>query len=108
MRRREFIALIGSTSAAVAARAQPPAVRRIAILMGVGSTDPEGQARLNAFLRGLQDKGWVDGRNLHIEQRWGGGERDSFRAFAAELVSKEPEAILANTPPAVEALRDLT
>jgi ABC-type uncharacterized transport system substrate-binding protein len=80
-------------------------VRRIAILMGVGKSDPEGQARLKAFRRGLGEAGWVEGRNLHIEDRWGAGDPQNFRAYAAELVRQRPEAILANTPPAVSALR---
>jgi hypothetical protein len=107
MRRREFITMLGCAAAAwpLAARAQQPAmlVRRIAILMGVGKSDPEGQARLKAFRRGLGEAGWVEGRNLHIEDRWGASDPQDFRAYAAELVRQRPEAILANTPPAVSA-----
>jgi ABC-type uncharacterized transport system substrate-binding protein len=108
LRRREFITLIAGAAAAwpLAARAQQAMlVRRIAILMGVGKSDPEGQARLKAFRRGLGEAGWVEGRNLHIEDRWGAGDPQDFRAYAAELVRQRPEAILANTPPAVSALR---
>jgi len=95
IRRREFITLLGGAAVAwpLAARAQQSErMRRIAILMGVSQSDPEGQARLKAFQRGLGEAGWVEGRNLHIEDRWGAG-------------LQRPEAILANTPPAVSALR---
>jgi putative tryptophan/tyrosine transport system substrate-binding protein len=107
MRRREVIAALGAASVgwAVIANAQPRPLLRIAILMGVAESDPEGQARLSAFRRGLEEAGWLEGRNLQIERRWGSGEPAAFRAYAAELVSLRPEAILANTPPAVSALR---
>ena len=108
MRRREFITLLGGAAAAlpIGVRAQQTErVRRIAILMGVSQSDPEGQARLKAFQRGLGEAGWVGGRNLHIEDRWGAGDPQRFRAYATELVLQRPEAILANTPPAVSALR---
>jgi len=108
IRRREFITLLGGAAVAwpLAARAQQSErMRRIAILMGVSQSDPEGQARLKAFQRGLGEAGWVEGRNLHIEDRWGAGDPQRFRAYATELVLQRPEAILANTPPAVSALR---
>jgi putative ABC transport system substrate-binding protein len=108
MRRRDFMALLGGAMpawpAAAKAQQRQPA-RRIAVLMGVAMSDPEGQARLEAFQRGLREAGWVEGRNLEIEQRWGAGDPSAFRAHAAELVGQGPEAILANTPPAVSALR---
>ena len=74
MTRREFITLMGSAAAwPLAARAQPvDRVRRIAVLIGAYSqTDREGQARVTAFFDTLQRLGWIDGRNLRIEYRWG-------------------------------------
>jgi putative ABC transport system substrate-binding protein len=73
--------------------------------MGVGESDPEGQARLEAFRLGLEEAGWLEGRNLRIEHRWASGDPGAFRAHAAELVGLRPEAILANTPLSVSALR---
>jgi putative ABC transport system substrate-binding protein len=106
MRRREFIGgLTGAAACPLVARAQHQPVRRIGILMGVPKIDPEGQARLKAFQNGLGEAGWIEERNLHIEDRWSGGDPKAFRAYAAELVAQRPEAILANTPLAVSALR---
>ena len=68
-RRREFITLLGGAAAAawpIAARAQPERMRRIGVLTGQAASDPEGQARLAAFLQGLQESGWSVGRNVRI------------------------------------------
>ena len=82
MRRREFITLLGSAAAAwpfdVRAQ-QSDGIRRIGVLMSLAADDREGQARLAAFVQGLQELGWIDGRNLRIDTRWaaGDGERSS-------------------------------
>jgi putative ABC transport system substrate-binding protein len=68
-RRRQFITLLGSAAAAwpLAARAQQPErMRRIGVLMSLAVDDPEGQARLTAFLQSLQELGWADGRNIRF------------------------------------------
>src|SRR5262249_41622358 len=100
MSRREFIALLGSAAAAwpLAARAQQPTdrVRRIGVLMPFTSDDSESQARLMAFAQGLQQLGWAVGRNVRIETRWGAGDADRYRKYAAELVALAPDVILAN------------
>src|SRR6266481_6876888 len=72
MRRREFITLIGGAVAwPLAARAQQPErMRRIGVLMNTGTDEPESQARLAAFMQGLQELGWAAGRNLRIDHRW--------------------------------------
>jgi hypothetical protein len=71
MRRRQFIALLGGAVAwPLAARAQQgERVRRISVLMSVAADDREGQARLAAFLQGLQELGWIDGRNVRVDTR---------------------------------------
>src|SRR5262249_39020777 len=58
--------------------------------------DPLGQARIAAFLQGLQQLGWTDGRNVRIDTRWGGGNADDIRKYAAELVGVAPDVILAS------------
>jgi putative ABC transport system substrate-binding protein len=85
MRRREFITLLGGAAAwPLAAWAQQgERVRRIGVLMNVAADDPEGQARLTAFVQGLQQLGWTDGRNVRIDYRWGGGDADRIRRYAA-------------------------
>ena len=66
--------------------------------------DPEWQARSNAFVQGLQERGWSDGRNLRIEYRWGLGD-PTVRKYAAELVALAPDVILAAGASAVAALQ---
>ena len=96
MRRREFIAgLSGAVAMPLVARAQER-VRRIGVLMGGPvEDDPETQARVRAFLQALQQLGWTDGRNVRIDIRWGGGDADRSRRYAAELVALAPDVILA-------------
>jgi putative ABC transport system substrate-binding protein len=110
MRRREFLTLIGGASSwPLAVRAQhPEPMKRIGVLMGWAETDPYAQAALAAFLKGLQQLGWVDGRNLRIEPRWAAGDAGRMRDFARELVDLRPEMILANTTPATAALHEKT
>ena len=79
MKRREFITLLGGAAAAwpLAARAQQPErVRRIGVLMTTAADDAEAQARIAAFLQGLQQLGWTDGRNVRIDTRWAAGDAD--------------------------------
>src|SRR5262245_65989595 len=87
IRRREVITLLGGAAAAwpFAARAQQPErVRRIGVLMSVAANDPEGQARLAAFLHSLQQLGWIDGRNVRIDTRWGAGSTEEIRKHRSE------------------------
>ena len=98
MRRREFITLLGGAAAwPLAARAQQrERMRRIGVLVGtLPAGDPEWQARSNAFVQGLQERGWSDGRNLRIDYRWGLGDSDRLRKYVAELVALAPDVILA-------------
>jgi ABC transporter substrate binding protein len=90
MRRREFIAVLGGAAAAwpFAARAQhPERMRRIGVLMNRVADDPEAQARLKALVQGLQQLGWVEGRNVRMDVRWTAGIADHVYRHAAELVA---------------------
>ena len=110
-RRREFITLLGAAAAAwpLAARAQRrERMRRIGVLMNLTPDDAEGQARLAAFLHGLQEAGWAVGRNVRIDLRWGGGDPDSFRKQAAELVALTPDVVFASGIPAATPLLQAT
>ena len=71
-------------------------MRRIGVFMSLVADDKEGQARLAAFLQGLQELGWTDGRNVRIDVRWGAGDADRNRRHAAELVALAPDVILAS------------
>jgi putative ABC transport system substrate-binding protein len=110
MRRREFITLVGGAVAwPLAARAQQPErVRRIGVLMALSANDPEGQARVAAFLQGLQGLGWSVGRNVIIDIRWSTGDSADTRKYAMELVALAPDVILASSSNAVAPLLQVT
>jgi putative ABC transport system substrate-binding protein len=111
MQRREFITLLGGAAAAwpIVARAQQPErMRRIGVLMNLAADDAEGQARLAAFLQGLQEAGWAVGRNAHIDLRWSAGDAEQFRKQAAELVALAPDVVLTSGIPVLAALLQAT
>jgi len=107
-RRREFITLLGGAAAAwpLATRAQQAErVRRIGVLLSLEESDPEGKAQLSGLTQGLAELGWIDGRNLRMEVRRGGGDVDRIRTFAKELVALQPDVIVAQGTPATAALQ---
>jgi putative tryptophan/tyrosine transport system substrate-binding protein len=109
MRRRDFITLLGGAAATwpLMARAQQPErIRRIGVLMGATENDPENRARLVAFLDGLQQLGWTNGRNVRVDIR--AASADRRRTYAAELVGLAPDVILASTSASVAALQQAT
>jgi hypothetical protein len=89
MKRREFITLVGGAAAAwpLATRAQQPQrMRRIGVFMPGTADDPEYQARNAAFLQGLGELGWIVGRNVRIDYRWGAGDVDRYRARSGAAI----------------------
>jgi putative ABC transport system substrate-binding protein len=105
MKRREFISLLGGAAAwPLAARAQQPGgMRRIGVLMAAAADDPENQARMAAFLQGLAQLGWSDGRNVRIDIRWATTNADDLRRHAAELTALAPDVLVAATGTATVA-----
>jgi putative tryptophan/tyrosine transport system substrate-binding protein len=111
VKRREFITLLGGAAAAwpLAARAQQPErMRRIGVLMAMTADDPESAPRLASFAQGLQQSGWTLGQNVRVDYRWGGGNADNMRKYAAELVALAPDVILAHSSAAVAPLLQAT
>ena len=111
MQRREFIRLLGGAAAAwpLAVRAQQfEHVRRISVLNGLAADDPQGKALNAAFLQGLQELGWIDGRNVQIAYRWGAGNVDDMRKYAAELVALAPDVMVAGGGASVGPLLQAT
>jgi putative tryptophan/tyrosine transport system substrate-binding protein len=108
MRRREFIKLLGGTTAIwpIAGRAQQRGqIARIGVLISTAADDPEGQARITAFRQGLQKLGWTEGQNVRIDIRSTGGDPALDRKFATELVALAPDVILATASQTVAALQ---
>jgi len=110
MRRRDFIRLLSGTALwPLAARAQPAErMRHIGVLLQATKNDLEFQPRLKAFLDGLAQFGWTEGRNLQLEYRWAGGNADEIRRHAAELVVLAPDVLVAVGSAAVGALQQAT
>jgi ABC-type uncharacterized transport system substrate-binding protein len=111
MRRREFISLLGSAAAAwplAALAQQTERVRRIGVLLNVAADDPESLTRVTAFAQGLQELGWIDGRNVRIDYRWGGADVGRIRKYAAELLTLAPDVIVSSGTPTVAALEQAT
>ena len=99
MRWREFITRLGGAASVLpfAARAQQAErMRRIGVIVAWAAGDPEGRGRLAAFLQGLQQVGWIVGRNVRIDTRWGGGDAERIHKHAAELATLAPDVILAS------------
>jgi putative ABC transport system substrate-binding protein len=112
--RRKLLALLGGAAASsvcwpLAARAQQPVqMRRIGFMTNVGESDSEAQSMVSALHKALRQLGWINGRNLQIDHRWGAGSTERNAAHAEELVALKPDVIVAHTTPSVLALRSET
>jgi ABC-type uncharacterized transport system substrate-binding protein len=107
MKRREFITLLGGSARGRLRRGQQPEpMRRIGVLTsGAAADDPDGRARSAVFLQSLQQLGWTDGRNIRVDYRWGVGDPDNMRKYAAELVALAPDVLVASGTASVSLLR---
>ena len=83
-------------------------MRRVGVLSNISESDPEAQSMAAALHRGLRELGWVNGRTLQVDHRWGAGNPQRIAAFANELVALKPDVIVAHTTPSVLALRNET
>jgi putative tryptophan/tyrosine transport system substrate-binding protein len=111
IRRREFITLLGGATAVlpVAVRAQQPErMRRVGVLMSPREDDVEAQTRAGVLSKGLGELGWTEGRNIHIDYRWAGGDAARAKDYARELVGLTPDVIIANSTLCLNAVRNET
>ena len=110
MRRRDFIALLGSTAAwpLAAGAQQGNRVRRIGVLWQGDENDPESKSRVSVLTQALSGFGWTDGRNVRVDFRWWGDDTNRMRALAQELVGLQPDIILAITTAETVALQQET
>jgi len=111
LKRRDFITLFGGAAAAwpLAGRAkQAERMRRIGVLMGYPEGDPQAQANVTALLQGLQNLGWIEGRNVQIDYRWAGGDPDKAQTFARELIAIMPDVMVPSTNQVTRILQQET
>ena len=111
MRRRDFLKVVtglGAVMPSVAVAQQAERVRRIGMLLQAAKGDVEFELRIKAFLQGLEQFGWTEGRNLQLEIRWAGGNSEDIRKHAAELVALAPDVLVAAGSAPVGALQQST
>ena len=110
MIRRQFITLLGGAAAwPLAARAQQgERMRRVGVFTNLAADDPESQARIGAFLQGLQQSGWTIGSNVRLDYRWGTTDYARYQQYAAELVALDPDVILCVAGVALTSLQQAT
>ncbi len=106
--RRGFIVALSSVPSWPTVAGAQQHLRRIAVLMAVRETDPDGQARLKALLQGLDTHGWREGKNMRTEVRWTDGTPEELRNAALHLVALKPDVIVANGSVGVAALKQTT
>src|SRR3954466_7634282 len=107
IRRREFITLLGGAAASwpLAARAQQgDRLRRIGVLMSYAKSDPDGGGFVAAFRERLQQLGWLEGRDIRIDDRWAALDAEALQRFAKELIALQPDLILSQTTNSTAAL----
>jgi putative ABC transport system substrate-binding protein len=107
MRRREFVTLLGGAAAwPFAARADSSErMRRIGVLIGNSEGDGESTPGLAAFRKGLEQLGWIEGRNLQIDVRYGQSKLDRIEMLVKELVASRPDVLLAHSTPVTAAMK---
>jgi putative tryptophan/tyrosine transport system substrate-binding protein len=107
MRRRGFLGILCGVAAwPIAAGAQQPdRVRRVGVLMNASPNDSESQARLAAFMQGLEGAGWVAGRNMRVDIRWSLADAGRVRRDASELIALHPDVVLAGVGSTIPSLQ---
>src|SRR5262252_6067005 len=111
MKRREFITLVGGGAAVwpLAARAQQAErMRRLAALLQLTKDNVEAQRWVAALRDGLQKLGWVEGRNLRIDYRWGGTDMNTLKGLAKEIVAAKPDVIFTGSSSTTQMLKQQT
>src|SRR5262249_51007068 len=110
MRRREFITLLGAAATwPLAVRAQQSQrVRRIGALQSLAADDLAAKSSIAAFTHRLQELGWAEGRNLHVDYYWAAGDLSRVRAAAVELARAQPDVIFTAGSPSLRAAQQAT
>jgi putative ABC transport system substrate-binding protein len=105
MKRRKFLTLLGGAAAMPFPARTQERVRRIGVLVNLKQGDSAGSSFVTGFRQSLQELGWMDGRNVRIDMRWGAGDRQRYRKYASELAALAPDVIFAATTDAVVSVQ---
>ena len=111
MRRRDFIVFLGGTTAwplAALAEQPTPAARRLGVLMQPSAQAAKARGFLDAFIKALQEAGWVEGQNVIFERRFADGKAELLANLAAELVQLRVDAIVTDSTPSARAAKIAT
>jgi putative tryptophan/tyrosine transport system substrate-binding protein len=108
MRRRDFVRLFGATIALPTPLAAQPKLPRVGVLFSFAAGDPQQQQNVSAFVRSLEESGWMPGRTVNVEYRYGAGDRAWMQGYAEELVAAGPDVLFGNGTAVLTALRDAT
>ena len=111
MRRRDFVAGLGSTAVLLPLESHAqlsPRQRRLGVLIGALPNDPGGQTEVTTFVKSLAELGWIEGRNISIAYRWSGANIALAEVSAKELMALNPDILLARSTPPTIALQRAT
>jgi putative tryptophan/tyrosine transport system substrate-binding protein len=108
MRRRDFVRFVGGAVASTTALVAQAKLPRVGVLFSFAAGDPQQEQNVSAFVRGLEEFGWIPDRNVQVDFRFGGGDRARMQGYAAELVAEEPDVLFGNGTAVLTALRDAT
>src|SRR5215471_2303183 len=108
MRRRAFIALLGSSAVALPLVARAQATRRLGLLFTPSAQTAKVLGSPQAIVQGLKEHGWIEGHNITFEYRFADGRQDALPKLASELVRLRVDAIVAEGTPAIQAAKDAT
>ena len=108
MRRRDFFGLVGGAALAPLAARAESGIRRIGVLIGNSEGDGQSTSGLASFRKSLAELGWVEGRNLQIDIRWGRSQLDRIETLVQELVALKPDILLAHSTPVTAAMQRAT
>jgi len=109
MRRREFITLLAGTAATwpLTTRAQQSdRLRRIGVMISLAENDPEAKLNATALREGLQQLGWIEGRNIRTDYRWGVSDPERARSAVKELVALSPDVVMPATTQMLAAVKE--
>jgi putative ABC transport system substrate-binding protein len=108
MQRRKFLALLGASTFLLSPAIAQPAKRRVGILIGTSDTDAEARNRISGFILALSELGWIDGLNVEIIKRFGGGRPENLASLASDLVAHNVDVIVTEAAQPTDAAQKAT